>query len=572
MADVPDNPTRPTLPHLRQMLTDAQKYFRRGKFREWDPGANGNPTGQIHSARLRDLVATGMAPAAIARQPLLPPIRRVGADLAANQVPTPGQEQIAEQRLIRQLQPHGLNFVRTLGFGGHGLVALFDMRDGNQTPTYYVAKTNFVNAYLTPQRRQEIIARLGMERAAMVELMRAAHIVQVVTDPTVQGANFRAVMGGGANPASAEYQRAIARAVLVAQGEPNVILMEYCARGVFGRVLQQMGLKIEILHRRSPGLPPYRLPAGFQTNFIPDRILWHIFDCLVKACIAMEYPPRTRHATQWAASGGDHGLPFSETLPNRVGGNERPGSEIVHFDIDSANVFVGDFNDPVVADAAGGRDLHDQVPIMKIGDFGTSYHITAVRRMVDMRFMWSRRHMFKPDYGTPEQFTEEWDYIATTPHIYTLATNNPVQVAAVMYEAISLTKLPTQPLPTAIKLARLHPRRPITYGAHLLHTSLKPVSRRLRKLVMECMLERPDDRPTLREVRAVIRSELRQPVAPSQALAHQQWWEAAVGEPRPVGNKMQAGAPYVRDINKLDDWINHNFDPGRIPVLRPRYR
>ncbi|KAK3332386.1 hypothetical protein B0T19DRAFT_473287 [Cercophora scortea] len=624
MADVPDPALRHGLVDLQQKMTDLHQFHRQGVAHQWMLQAPNvrrarfsqfpipfmNPAGGPWAGTPHDPLAQSRAAEILAliranQPPVLPQIRIPARELAANEVGNQNSVVVrsGERNLIMQLQPHGFNFVRTLGYGGNGLTALFDMRDGNQTPTYFVAKTNFLQPNWTPQRQLAVINSLLCEKNAMVELMRAAHIVQVVTDPGIQGAHFRAVVGGGVNPESQEYQRAVARAALIAQGqvprpsrgplfrarvnppappvlqlnqEENVILMEHCARGYFARVLQKMGEHLG------------------PDDLIDSRILWHMFDCLIKACIAMEYPPRDWHTQQqWNASGGDHGLPYSEKLPNRVGGHEQAGSDIVHFDIDSANVFVGDFNYPVMADAAGARDYpHDMVPILKLGDFGTSHHITQLN-LADTNFMWLRRWMFKHEFATPEQFTQEWELITTTPRAYHLATAHPVhvaghyshktnlyQIACVMYEAITLTKLPKRPLPTAIDLRRIPNRNPITYGAYLLNQRFGRVSWRLRKLVMECMLERPADRPSLREVQRVIRKAIRRrPLTQAQKRVHQLWWDAAVGEPTPVRNPRvgrrvvdRPGAPYVRNINGLDAWINSDFAADQIPVLRPRYQ
>lgn len=65
---------------------------------------------------------------------------------------------------------------------------------------------------------------------------------------------------------------------------------------------------------------------------LSDRMLWLIFECLFKACIAMAYPGRfyTRGEDPWDG----FMIPQDETPPNEV---ELPEAPLVHFDIDPSN-------------------------------------------------------------------------------------------------------------------------------------------------------------------------------------------------------------------------------------------
>ncbi|KAI7780757.1 hypothetical protein LA080_015548 [Diaporthe eres] len=71
---------------------------------------------------------------------------------------------------------------------------------------------------------------------------------------------------------------------------------------------------------------------------MPPEALWLIFDCLVKACIAMEYPPRLVPAAAPLTKAGDF-LP--EVVP--PGGQAAPVNGfrgVVHFDLDPKNIFL----------------------------------------------------------------------------------------------------------------------------------------------------------------------------------------------------------------------------------------
>lgn len=79
--------------------------------------------------------------------------------------------------------------------------------------------------------------------------------------------------------------------------------------------------------------------AGMDRH-LPPEALWLIFDCLVKACIAMEYIPRFVPVPN-AGHGGDF-LP--EVIP--PGGEAAPLNGFrgaVHFDFDPKNGRLGRF-------------------------------------------------------------------------------------------------------------------------------------------------------------------------------------------------------------------------------------
>lgn len=72
-----------------------------------------------------------------------------------------------------------------------------------------------------------------------------------------------------------------------------------------------------------------------EDNHLPPQVLWRIFDCLVKACNAMEYPPHLR------SQGPRDGPPLPEDIPQGPPGAQptaQPGyTGLVHFDLDPKN-------------------------------------------------------------------------------------------------------------------------------------------------------------------------------------------------------------------------------------------
>lgn len=84
-------------------------------------------------------------------------------------------------------------------------------------------------------------------------------------------------------------------------------------------------------------------PNGGRQEF-PVPALWRFLDCLVKGCIAMEYPPRElptnfpNNAPPGTVSAPTAGPNLPETMPPvNVFGNSPGHVGIVHFDLDPTN-------------------------------------------------------------------------------------------------------------------------------------------------------------------------------------------------------------------------------------------
>ncbi|KAI0095741.1 hypothetical protein F4776DRAFT_669652 [Hypoxylon sp. NC0597] len=84
---------------------------------------------------------------------------------------------------------------------------------------------------------------------------------------------------------------------------------------------------------------------------LPNRVLWSIFLCLVRACIGMAYPPQ--------------GPPvrMEETR------DEKP-TAIAHQDMHLGNAVFGEIEEPPFETADGVIYEHEHVPILKLIDFG----------------------------------------------------------------------------------------------------------------------------------------------------------------------------------------------------------
>ncbi|KAI2627705.1 kinase-like domain-containing protein [Hypoxylon sp. NC1633] len=105
---------------------------------------------------------------------------------------------------------------------------------------------------------------------------------------------------------------------------PDYLIMEYVAGGSLETLI---GRCVEV-------------GQGVNQR-IPNRVLWSIWLCLVRACVAMKYPPRKFHPNRLRHSRPTGREDLIETVP---GARRRwRAKNIVHFDIDPTNIFIGDF-------------------------------------------------------------------------------------------------------------------------------------------------------------------------------------------------------------------------------------
>lgn len=69
-----------------------------------------------------------------------------------------------------------------------------------------------------------------------------------------------------------------------------------------------------------------------------------MFECLVKACVGMKYPPMRQPANKPTPQSLDmEGPDLPEVIPPL---GQQDDLNIVHFDIDPKNVFIGDYEKP----------------------------------------------------------------------------------------------------------------------------------------------------------------------------------------------------------------------------------
>ncbi|RYP70547.1 hypothetical protein DL771_005366 [Monosporascus sp. 5C6A] len=218
---------------------------------------------------------------------------------------------------------------------------------------------------------------------------------------------------------------------------------------------------------------------------VPNRVLWSFWLCLVRACVAMEYPPRKFHPRRrqkdaegeppnaaLAALALDdrdiNGKIVDGQLFEDVPGPKRrwARNRMVHFDIDPKNIFIGGF------DVNAKDDEHLLVPRLKVRT------------------------------ATGEQFGIEWDYVAPTdpfgPELseQTVAGNYgaPMNIWGI---ALTLWNVMTKCYPP-IPPQRQSGPGPLTY-CHLIRTDPRYnyVDPELKEVLVQCMRHDPKDRPSL---------------------------------------------------------------------------
>ncbi|KAI1139520.1 kinase-like protein [Hypoxylon sp. FL0543] len=240
---------------------------------------------------------------------------------------------------------------------------------------------------------------------------------------------------------------------------------------------------------------------------VPNRVLWHFWLCLVKACIAMEYPPRKYHPLRRDpvvdsnelvndVRGKRIGNDLFEDLPS--GNPPLPGKRMVHFDIDPRNILVGGF------DLCSGDSEHEHeiVPRLKLADFGLAEEIKPNK--ANMYYL-KRRPRAKVGYFAPEQFGVEWERIAPNdPRGFELALQkvagqygpwtNIWGIALTMWQLITKSRVP---IPPQLQSGR-RPRHPhYTWCPLLLEEEFAHVDIELRQTLIDCMRNEPKLRPSL---------------------------------------------------------------------------
>ncbi|KAK0616855.1 kinase-like domain-containing protein [Immersiella caudata] len=472
--------------------------------------------------------------------PQLPP----AAIIASRNARLSRNEKVAVRTVAERLDAAGstLNFVRLVGWGGQSLVAIFDARIGigvDADTQYFVAKA--LHTANNPAGPGGAAGRAFYREKRFLSnwYPRAAHVVQVarLNRPS------RRVLRSNRHRLPATTNTA-----------PDVLVLEYLPRGDLFNFLHAVG--------HDP------------RDRTPEPVLWHIFGCLARGLIGLQYPPYLQSRFDKRMRNGADGPPISETVPRSAQAAVTDiTTDLVHFDLDPQNVLFGDF------DCGDHGDRHKITPVLKISDLGLSRSFEDdPDPLLDPRWMnTSSRHIGKLGHWAPEQFTEEWDWVDLLPNpaVHRIAGNygmhtNVFQIGLVcrtartarrqadscwqiMYSAITQCETSESGVP--------HPevfRNGWTYGGYLDDPRFVTVSQELRDLVKQCLCDDPSHRPALDVLSRTIRTRItrgwQRRCFASDTL--RQWVESKFTDPpRLIG----------RHLNDLMDWMQHMIRAQDLP-------
>ncbi|KAI0126342.1 kinase-like domain-containing protein [Xylariales sp. AK1849] len=381
-------------------------------------------------------------------------------------------------------------FKKVLGFGGYGVALKFEQNnENNEHLRYFVAKVpkdpsdeDLMNGF-----RNEMRFYMRLDASEHVPRLIDLHLSPSSERGQQDNTCERRVPGGNDD----FWKHGVTQ---------NVMILEHLEYNDLEEHLFRLGDAAkdgdtEMKDRSDED----SITSPKKSITIRNRVLWRFFLCLTRACIAFAWPRKTEadveeeiSSQQFAVgsfnenSAGDV-PPWHEVPPARG-----RGSRICHFDIDPANVFIGEPN-PVDTEHA----LH---PIAKIADYNL---MGEIKRDTNIFFL---RVHGKNKTHAPEQFDRtvgsHWRDFGSHTNIW--------GIGLVMFNLITHSWIPPEArsssprrTPTNSDLSRATD----TYGFHVyddIATSdsdpYPAYDLNLRYLVMRCMARDYQDRPDLREL------------------------------------------------------------------------
>ncbi|KAJ0117223.1 hypothetical protein J7T55_003633 [Diaporthe amygdali] len=376
--------------------------------------------------------------------------------------------QIAASRVSRLLRSKGMDIrlIKVLGTGGQGMVSLWEINNRRIWKRVVIKSTVAEGGVL--QR----------EKMMTLNVKRARHTVQLL--------RFNGDIMQPKNDGSDETQDI--QRWQQADNSLEILCLEYMKNG-------------DVLH--------FLMRVGSLGMYVPNKVLWRIFTCLVKACVAMAYPPRHSKNLAYEDCWSDPpGLDdIEESLPNGPDDAIKYlAYDLVHFDLDGQN----------------------EVPVFKVGDFGLArpasdpanhahniWHIGILMHMIATQSLW------------------------TMPP----AAIGPVNDHVAMAEMF--------PSPLEFKDFDRNPVRPFyTYGLWLSNKNSlnSELDVYLMMVLVRCLAADPEDRPSLRELLRWCSWRENDAHWDDQQESVRDWSDANINQPAPPPPSAAAAQPGLARI------------------------
>ncbi|KUI67727.1 hypothetical protein VM1G_02955 [Cytospora mali] len=496
---------------LQQISQDKFAFYRRGE--RWDPTARSGPASLINIPIANPDDTNDLARAAAfqtARDARVASgaeryrLRRRGLAAFRDITDQEKKQNINELTGLMWNFQNVLKFSRTLGWGGMSLATLWLWKD---PATGRQKRAVLKNALREGDTRRRNRMALNNERLNLRFLARAKHIIQ----------RFKVANFIGA-PLAGDID------------DRGGVWLEWARRGDLDEVLGKVAEAVRVAQageRRSTR------NWNQDADLLPMLVMWQIFDCLTKACVAMAFPPRLQEVPLQGSQFPEDGDPLPEVIPLFPLAPYNVQYDNIHFDLDPGNVFIDETDND-----------HQGIALFKVADFGLASTSRETRRVDSAappapdslpfpdgvsKYIWEVRAKGKHGYYLPEQFTPDWDSVRLWSDPFTdgitdingnlehVAANygawsNIWQVGQIMWCCITLLNpnrppIP-QPMPTAPGPAASRPR---TYGADVLDPIyVNRYGQRMCELVARCLMHKPADRPSLQDLQAEL-DEIRPP-------------------------------------------------------------
>ncbi|KUI53334.1 hypothetical protein VP1G_00774 [Cytospora mali] len=359
---------------LQQISQDKYAFYRRGE--RWDPIERSGPASLINIpianpddtndlARAAAFQATRDAQVASGAQRYR--LRRRGLAAFRNITDREKKQNINELTGLMWNFQNVLKFSRTLGWGGMSLATLWLWKD---PATGRQKRAVLKNALREDDARRRNRMALNNERLKLRFLARAKHIIQ----------RFKVANFIGA-PLAGDID------------DRGGVWLEWARRGDLDEVLGKVAEAVRVAQageRRSTR------NWNQDADFLPTLVMWQIFDCLTKACVAMAFPPRLQEVPLQGSQFPEDGDSLPEVVPPFPLAPYNVQYDNIHFDLDPSNVFIDETDND-----------HQDIALFKVADFGLASTSRETRR-VDSAAPPAPDSLPFPD---GEQFTPDWDSV-----------------------------------------------------------------------------------------------------------------------------------------------------------------